>query len=304
VDWWKGNADTELAEIARSEDVFSLFWDRICHAGLEDVVVPLRGRSDIVAQVLKHESFQMVFIDGDHRRDNTLQDIRNYAPLVAQDGILCGHDCEGRLADYDEAFLEAGRDVDTHETVHCGVVWAVGTTFRDYSLNHSIWSVSLGKGGWQPTNLSFPGVSERRQAPPPPIASTSLHNLLRYGQRVYVVPHSLAEFDVTDEKQRQQPEVRSAATLEEARELVREDVVPPRLVEEDHHGFNIVAFAGRFYSVARKLGPLDVTQLSSETINELERRSQLFIDNSHREACSRIENLPHLKRSRWFRISG
>src|SRR5947208_11534627 len=52
VDWWRGNPHTELAEIAAREDVFSLFWQRICREGLQDVVVPIRGRSDVVASIL------------------------------------------------------------------------------------------------------------------------------------------------------------------------------------------------------------------------------------------------------------
>ncbi len=305
VDWWKGNVDTELAAIARSEDIFSLFWDRICHAGLEDVVVPLRGRSEIVAQILKPASFRLVFIDGDHRRASTIQDIQDYAPLVDRDGgILCGHDCEGRIADYDLAFLEAGQDVDYHESVHCGVIWAVGTAFADYSINHSIWSVrALGEAAdWGPTNLTFPGVPDRRQAVPPPIAATPGHNLLRYGRRVYVVPHTLSTFDVTDEAQRNLPEVRSAATLEEARELVKDDVGPPILVEESYLGFNIVAYAGRFYSVARKLGPVDLTQLTPEQIAEWERRSRLFVDDSHDGARARVACQAKSTR-RWYQLS-
>src|SRR5580765_2683598 len=109
IDWWKGNAGTELADVAAREDVFSLFWQRICRAGLEDVVVPIRGRSDVVAPLLKPNSFRLVFLDADHRYEGITRDIRDYAPLVSRNGgILCGHDCEGQLADFDPEFLEAG----------------------------------------------------------------------------------------------------------------------------------------------------------------------------------------------------
>src|SRR5258708_323698 len=48
IDWWKGNAGTELVDIAGREDVFSIFWQRVRDAGLDDVVIPLRGRSAVV----------------------------------------------------------------------------------------------------------------------------------------------------------------------------------------------------------------------------------------------------------------
>ena len=69
-------------------------------------------------------------------------------------GILCGHDCEGRISDYDMDFLQAGKDLDYYETVHCGVVLAVGSIFQKYSINYSMWSVrAKGQNEWEPTNL-------------------------------------------------------------------------------------------------------------------------------------------------------
>src|SRR5258708_39989254 len=38
IDWWKGNAGTELADVAAPEDVFSLFRQRIWRGGPEDGV--------------------------------------------------------------------------------------------------------------------------------------------------------------------------------------------------------------------------------------------------------------------------
>jgi hypothetical protein len=154
VDWWKGNDATELAEIAAQEDIFAHFWQRICREGLADVVIPIRGRSDLVAEVLRDNSFDLVFLDAEHGYDGVRRDIRSYAPLVKGDGgIFCGHDCDGRVTDYDADFLEAGKDVDFYQSVHCGVVCAVGAAFPNCSLNHSIWSVRAGgsENAWKPT---------------------------------------------------------------------------------------------------------------------------------------------------------
>ena len=82
VDWWKGNVGTDLETIATKEDIFTLFWKRICDEGFEDIVVPIRGSSDTAAKILKDQAFDLVFIDGDHRFDQTLRDIKNYAAFV------------------------------------------------------------------------------------------------------------------------------------------------------------------------------------------------------------------------------
>jgi predicted O-methyltransferase YrrM len=305
VDWWKGNPDTELANIASKNDVFALFWERMCREGLEDVVIPLRGPSTLVARVLRHDSFHLVFLDADHRYAAVRGDIEAYAPLVSRaGGILCGHDCEGQPADFDADFLAAGKDVDSHESVHCGVVCAVGESFPEFSLQHSIWSVcALGaKGAWQPTDLTCPGVPERRQAPPPPLTSTQSHNLLRYGKRVYAVPHGTA-VDVTDDRQRNQPGIISAPTLREAeararqveeqarQETLREEArraAIPILLEEGYLGFNIIAYRRRFFCVDQSAGPLDLTGVNDATIADLQRRARFFVADSHEAARQQV----------------
>ncbi len=86
VDWWRGNPGTELVQIASREDVFSHFWQRLRREGLDDVVIPIRGRCDRVAEVLRAESFQLVFLDADHRYVAVSQDIPAYAPRCAGRG--------------------------------------------------------------------------------------------------------------------------------------------------------------------------------------------------------------------------
>src|SRR5208283_1678579 len=95
VDWWKGNVGTDLVDIASNMDMFPLFWSTICKEGLEDTVVPIRSRSDLAAKIIKENSFNLVFLDADHRYEGILNDIKQYIPTVNRDhGILCGHDCE------------------------------------------------------------------------------------------------------------------------------------------------------------------------------------------------------------------
>jgi hypothetical protein len=307
IDWWKGNAGTDLAAIADREDVFSLFWQRICRAGLEDSVMPLRGRSQSVMPVLKENSFHLIFIDADHRYQQVKQDIASAVPLVLRPGgILCGHDCEGKISDYEQDFLETGKDQDCFESVHCGVVHAVGEAFPDCSINHSIWSVrALDRANsWEATGLRFPDIPDSKQAPPPPIASTRSHNLIRYGSRVYAVPHGLADLDITDEKQRNQAIILSALTLAEAQKLAREaeDAVErariarelqlrfsPTLREEGYLGFNIVAYAGCFYALAQNIGPVDVPFLTPDAIIDLQRRLRLFMADSHQAVRLQVQ---------------
>lgn len=220
IDWWKGNPGTNLACAAQQVDIFQEFWRRIRAEGLDDTVIPLRGRSDDVVPVLADRTFDMVYIDGDHRYSQICADIGNCTRVVRDGGILCGDDCEGRRSDFDEIFLEQGKDVDFHETVHCGVVAAVGETFPEYSIDYSIWSVKRTGDGWYPTNLSLENVAPRRQSHPPMIESYREFNLVRYGRFIYAIPWKVGAIDITLDKDRLHPKLLKASSIEEARRLI------------------------------------------------------------------------------------
>lgn len=169
IDWWKGSPGIDLFDIASKEDIFSVFWSKICKEGLEDIVIPIRSRSDVAATIIKENNFNLVFIDADHRYDAISADIKLYAPFVRRNnGIFCGHDCEGRVSDYGRDFLEKWKDIDYYETGHCGVVLAVGEAFKDYSINHSFWSVqfSVERNTWIPTDIKFDKIIDGRQTIP------------------------------------------------------------------------------------------------------------------------------------------
>ncbi|MBU4443630.1 class I SAM-dependent methyltransferase [bacterium] len=296
VDWWKGNVGIDLEEIASRVDVFSYFWKRICSEGLEDVVIPIRGRSDIVSEILKTNVFDLVFIDGDHRYEGVFKDIQQYAPLVRRNkGILCGHDCEGRISDYDMGFLESGRDLDAYESVHCAVVLAVGSAFTNYSINCSVWSVRANErnSSWEPTNLLFPGIVDKRQLPPYPIGYSKNYEILRYGRLVYAVPHSLTNFDVTEIKALNHPEVITTETTQELENLIDENVyysAQPELLGP-YKGYNFVKYNDRIYALSTSLGPLDIPHIEESKLKEFQESGKGAFGKSIDEVKNIIDQL-------------
>lgn len=293
VDWWKGNIGTDLVEIASKKDIFTFFWNRICSEGLEDVIVPIRARSDIAAEILKENTFDFIFIDGDHRYEAALQDIKLYAPLVNKNGgILCGHDCEGRISDYDMDFLKSRKDIDCYESVHCGVVLAVGSKFKDYSIHYSIWSVrAAGQGGWEPTNLVYPGIADKRQVLPPPIGFTRNYKLIRYGKLIYAGPRSLDEFDITEEKGYNRFEVIVAETKQDAERLIGEKIshegVPFLIGTYKNH--NIVQHGNCIYAFSQDIGSLDLVRIRSEEIENYQKSGKCFIGSSSKEVKELVD---------------
>jgi predicted O-methyltransferase YrrM len=72
-------------------DTFKAFRRTIAEAGLEDTVVPIVARSELVARCWK-TPLGMVFIDGGHSLEAALADYASWAPKVLPGGLLVIHD--------------------------------------------------------------------------------------------------------------------------------------------------------------------------------------------------------------------
>ena len=91
-DLWQGTPVDDLSTIAKFCDVFAIFWKRVGRAGVRDVVVPLHGLSQDVLPILKSKTFDMIYIDGDHRYAGIKHDILQAKRLIRKDGVIAGHD--------------------------------------------------------------------------------------------------------------------------------------------------------------------------------------------------------------------
>lgn len=119
-DAWRGTPADDLSWISRHRDIFAAFWRRICRAGLQDIVIPMRGLSQDVMPVLASGSFDFVYIDGDHRYEGVKHDIEQARRLIKRGGMIAGHD-------YDDVHPDVMRAVDEAFGIpeHVGRVWDV-----------------------------------------------------------------------------------------------------------------------------------------------------------------------------------
>ena len=144
VDTWKGNPNVEKhQQIVRDYDVLGTFLKNVEAARGSQLVMPLIMSSGDAARVMRDSAFDLVFIDADHSYAATLSDIKAWRPKIKPGGILCGHDCEGRLMDFGKERLESGLDRDTipgnerFREVHAGVILACYEAFGD---KHQLWA--------------------------------------------------------------------------------------------------------------------------------------------------------------------
>ncbi len=139
VDHWMGNEGTWNEEIAKTQDVYSIFKRNIIVLGLWDTVHPLVMDSLTACEIIADGILDLVFIDADHRYENFKKDISCWLPKLREGGILCGHDCEGYYSEYPAAVRKV---IDEHlgddyipDICHPGVVKGLHEYFKDkYSI--------------------------------------------------------------------------------------------------------------------------------------------------------------------------
>lgn len=136
VDTWKGNPNVARHQAIVSDyDVFATFLWNVSISEGESTVKPLLMSSKDAAEVMADESFDLIFIDGDHSYTSTKEDIEMWLPKVRKGGILCGHDCEIRPEVLGQDYLWQHRMDDTvsckarFPIVHPGPVLAVDEAF-------------------------------------------------------------------------------------------------------------------------------------------------------------------------------
>jgi len=121
VDLWSvttGNPQYENWPVDEHYDAFLFVCE--CFPGLVTLV-----RSDTAAAATQFadQSFDFVFVDGDHRYEGVRRDIVAWQPKVRLGGMLCGHDYTPRYPGVMQAVDEIGRRVITGED-YCWMVRA------------------------------------------------------------------------------------------------------------------------------------------------------------------------------------
>lgn len=149
IDTWQGSFGVEHhAEIASRVSPIEEFRRNAPMARM------VQGDSAESAHQFHDGYFDLVFIDADHRYSLVKRDIEAWLPKVRNGGILCGHDCEMRIAD--ESMLQTIKSLPETDTasfngkmIHPGVVAAVYEQFDDHvhlcceSSSSSIWWVRI-----------------------------------------------------------------------------------------------------------------------------------------------------------------
>ena len=133
VDWWNGSlgSNTRLSH----EEQFPIFYDEF-----KDKVVIIAGDVADVLPALCKNYFDIIFIDGDHRYSHVNRDIQNAKELVAENGIICGHDYDLGKTEINKSYIVQHSEHDMYSNHHFGVIRAVNENFKNFNVEGTIWS--------------------------------------------------------------------------------------------------------------------------------------------------------------------
>ena len=160
VDTWRGNENVPWhQQMARAYDLFGTFRHYVALADGTRMVKPMVMPSRDAARVLADGVADLVFIDGDHAYSGVKEDIEIWRPKVRKGGILCGHDCEGRIEEFGADRVAASLEGDfvpverhTFAGFHPGPVTAVTELLGDAAML------------WAHRSLTEEGFDERRRS--------------------------------------------------------------------------------------------------------------------------------------------
>lgn len=171
VDAWEPYYDeTEIPDdISRQinralseEEPYRVFQQNIKHLPSTVKLTVHRGWSGDVLPTLPSESFDLVYLDGDHSYRTVSSDIDAGCRLVNQGGMICGDDLELQ-AHQTDASIAADRpnldkfcDEASGIMFHPGVTLAVGEKFGPVSSWHGFWAMQKDGTKWR--NVSLQGM--------------------------------------------------------------------------------------------------------------------------------------------------
>ncbi len=119
--------------VHENEIAWRLFDHNVKASGLSRLIHAFRGTSEKVLPDLPRDSFDIVYVDGDHLCDAVMVDIDLAMPLVKNGGFLCGDDLELQAHEVERAEMYAAveqrveliRDSATGTIYHPGVALAL-----------------------------------------------------------------------------------------------------------------------------------------------------------------------------------
>ena len=156
VDSWAAsdNAPEDMKAAVKGDRIYKLFLHNVKCCGVKDYIHIHRGLSDEMASKFEPESFDVVYIDGDHAYTQFKKDLLSYQKFLKNGGVICGDDLEldPNTIDLDNARAHAEEDYildpKNERNFHPGVALGVLDVFGSVSTVNGFWAMRKNGDQW------------------------------------------------------------------------------------------------------------------------------------------------------------
>lgn len=282
------NAATVTGEIQ------NLFHHNVKACGLERMIHVRKAYSREALPEMENHSFDLVYIDGSHKKDEVLYDLQQAKRLVKSGGLICGDDLELLKSEIDpnahqvalEKDLDFVADPRSGIKYHPGVTEAIAAIFNDVWQKYGFWCVERSGEQWsapafQAGHLEIP--MHLQHAVEIPYGVFNGYECFQLGDGFVAYP-----IDDTHWFQNRivESSIEELVLLLDAIQRIDKQSAP-RIIES-RHGFNIVSYSGKSWVLDQSVGEVDFRD--EEQLRRLAASGQLLEAGTMGEAKAVVDN--------------
>lgn len=93
-DWQKNTPERDLQLKNGYPQIYYQFLSNVVHSNHQDIIIPVPLTSNLAAKLLSRKNIKadLIYIDASHETEDVYDDMKNYIPLLNQNGIIFGDD--------------------------------------------------------------------------------------------------------------------------------------------------------------------------------------------------------------------
>ena len=99
IDTWEGSDEQIfIRDLVKEKGcLFNVFIENIKLEKVDNIINPFRRDSNEASKMYADKSLDFVYLDGDHSYEYLIKEIPAWLPKVKKDGIIAGHDYDGKF---------------------------------------------------------------------------------------------------------------------------------------------------------------------------------------------------------------
>lgn len=261
-----------------------LFQHNITVCNVASMIEVVKARSRDALPSFRDKTFDFIYIDGSHKKDDVSYDIEQAKRLLCDGGIMCGDDLELVKSEIDETVhrdavkrgVDFVADPRAGAYYHPGVTEAVFAAFKQVWHDKGLWCVTRSGGEWNVPIIPAEGLdipAHLQHAVEIPYGVFKGYELFRLGERFVAYPvHQPFWY----QNRLVQESLEDLVLMIDGIDCIDRSRTSwktgdPELIQVGYCGFNIVRLDDCWYGFDQALGPTDIRTLTELAIEDMKR---------------------------------